>query len=94
MSVSVELIVGMFGLDAAEKMFTNKLLEHKRKAAEAAFQLGTLANNRIDYRAAYEHYTEAATLQPENQEYLEMLSASIVKYPPSIAPEPQTKPAQ
>ena len=57
---------------AAEKLFGDVVQSGKRQAAEAAFQLGALANNRIDYAKAYEHYSDAARLQPENPAYLNM----------------------
>ena len=44
----------------------------KQQAAQAAFQLGELANNRIDYAKAYEHYSDAARLQPDNPVYLNL----------------------
>ena len=57
---------------AAEKLFGDVVQSGKQQAAEAAFQLGALANNRIDYAKAYEHYSDAARLQPENPAYLNM----------------------
>ncbi len=57
---------------AAEKLFGDVVQSGKQQAAEAAFQLGELANNRIDYAKAYEHYSDAARLQPENPAYLNM----------------------
>ncbi len=64
---------------AAEALFTDALAQGKaqaaagnEKAADAAFQLGQLAYERIDYARAYDYYLEAATLQPDNQEYLNM----------------------
>ena len=64
---------------AAEALFTEALAQGKaqaaagnEKAADAAFQLGELAYQRIDYARAYDYYLEAANLQPDNPEYLNM----------------------
>ena len=64
---------------AAEALFTQVLAQGKaqaaagnEKAADAAFQLGELAYQRIDYARAYDYYLEAAKLQPDNPEYLNM----------------------
>ncbi len=64
---------------AAEALFTQALAQGKgqaaagnEKAADAAFQLGELAYQRIDYARAYDYYLEAAKLQPDNPEYLNM----------------------
>ncbi len=64
---------------AAEALFTEVLAQGKaqaaagnEKAADAAFQLGALAYQRIDYAHAYDYYLEAAKLQPDNPEYLNM----------------------
>jgi len=37
--------------------------------ARAIFQAGSLAEQRIDWRAAYAHYARAARLQPSNRQY-------------------------
>ena len=62
---------------AAEALFTEALAQGKaqaatgnEKAADAAFHLGDLAYQRIDYARAYDYYLEAAKLQPDNPEYL------------------------
>lgn len=68
---------------AAEKLFGDVVQSGKQQAAEAAFQLGALANNRIDYAKAYEHYLEAARLQPDNAAYLNMaglLALAVARY--------------
>lgn len=64
---------------AAEALFTEALAQGKaqaaagnEKAADAAFQLGELAYQRIDYARAYDYYLEAAKLQPDNPEHLNM----------------------
>ena len=64
---------------AAEVLFTEALAHGKAqaaagnaKAADAAFQLGQIAYQRIDYARAYDHYLEAAKLQPDNPEYLNL----------------------
>ena len=43
---------------------------NKEKAALAAYNLGQLAEGRIDYRSAYQYSKEAADLQPDNPLYL------------------------
>ncbi len=57
---------------AAETLFSNVAQNAKQHAAEAAFRLGELAYNRINFAMAYQYYQEAARLQPENSEYLNM----------------------
>lgn len=57
---------------AAKTLFGNVVQSGKQQAAEAAFQLGELAYDRIDYATAYQYYLEAARLQPENAAYLNM----------------------
>ena len=64
---------------AAEALFGKALEQGKaqatasnEKAAEAAYQLGQLANERIDYAKAYAYYQEAAKLEPDNPTYLNM----------------------
>ncbi|MGH6847493.1 MAG: tetratricopeptide repeat protein, partial [Methylocella sp.] len=54
----------------AEALFRKALSGGKEKAAEAAYQLGQLAEGRIDYRSAYQYYEQAAELQPDNPLYL------------------------
>ena len=56
--------------DAAKTLFANVVQSGKQHAAEAAFQLGELATNRIDYITAYQYYLESVRLQPENATYL------------------------
>ena len=62
---------------AAEALFTEALAQGKaqaaagdEKAADAAFQLGQLAYQRIDYGRVYDYFSEAAKLQPDNPKYL------------------------
>ena len=55
---------------AAEALFGNVVRSGKRQAAEAAFELGVLAYNRIDYAIASKYHLEAVRLQPENTVYL------------------------
>ncbi len=53
------------------------------KAAEAAYQLGELAYEQIDYKKAYAYYREAAKLEPDNPTYLNMagrLSQEVGRY--------------
>ncbi len=51
----------------AEALFQKVLSGGKEKAA---YQLGQLAEERIDYRSAYQYYKQAAELQPDNPLYL------------------------
>ena len=62
---------------AAEKLYqqvltksTAKAEKRTKEAAAAAYQLGVLAESRIDYRKAGEYYQKAVQLQPDNPEYL------------------------
>ncbi|UVJ44301.1 tetratricopeptide repeat protein [Pseudomonas sp. LS1212] len=55
----------------AERLFSSVLAGDKQRAAEAAYQLGSLAESRIDYSTAAKYYAEAVTLQPENPQYLD-----------------------
>ena len=64
---------------AAEALFGKALEQGKaqaaasnEKAAQAAYQLGQLAYERIDYAKAYAYYQEAAKLEPDNPTYLNM----------------------
>jgi tetratricopeptide (TPR) repeat protein len=59
---------------AAKTLFANVVQSGKQQAAEAAFQLGKLAHDRIDYVTAHQYYLEAARLQPENAAYLNMVA--------------------
>ena len=54
----------------AEKLLSDVMLRGKQHAAEAAFQLGKLAANRIDYAKAYEYYSGAVGLKPDDPLYL------------------------
>jgi len=54
----------------AERLFEQGLGQDKARAAEAAFQLGQLAESRIDYASAKKYFGEAIKLQPENAQYL------------------------
>jgi tetratricopeptide (TPR) repeat protein len=51
-------------------LFEQALNQDKERAAEAAYQLGQLANSRIDYVTAAKYFAEAVKLQPENPQYL------------------------
>ncbi|MDD5036335.1 MAG: tetratricopeptide repeat protein [Methylococcaceae bacterium] len=55
---------------AAEKLFAEALKRGQENAAEAAYHLGELAYNRIDYAAADDYYRQAVALQPNNPIYL------------------------
>ena len=50
---------------AAEKLFM-QLAQGKENAVEAAYQLGQLAESRIDYQTAERYYRKALELQPDN----------------------------
>jgi tetratricopeptide (TPR) repeat protein len=57
----------------AEALFQQVLDTQKSnmdRAAEAAYQLGQLAENKIDYLKAVKYYERAAQLQPDNGEFL------------------------
>ena len=54
----------------AERLFQKGLGQDKARAAEAAYQLGQLAESRIEYATAAKYYGEAVKLQPENPQYL------------------------
>ncbi len=54
----------------AERLFEKVLGEDKPLAAEAAYQLGRLAESRIDYATATKYFAEAIKLAPENPQYL------------------------
>src|SRR6478752_9057858 len=56
--------------------------------ARAIFQAGELAEQRIDWRAAYAHYARAARLQPSNWRYAHKagtLADEMVDYPTAAA---------
>jgi len=55
----------------AERLFQKGLGQDKARAAEAAYQLGLLAESRIDFATAAKYYREAVKLQPENLQYFE-----------------------
>ncbi len=59
-----------------------------KRAAEAAYQRGKIAEDNIDYYAAYERYQRAAQLVPENSEYLVVagnLASEIALYDKAIS---------
>jgi tetratricopeptide (TPR) repeat protein len=55
----------------AERLFEKVLGEDKTRAAEAAYQLGQLAESRIDYATAAKYFAEAVRLAPQNAQYLD-----------------------
>ena len=57
----------------AEALFQKALDQSTAQAAEAAYQLGGLAESRINYRKAQEYYAKAVQLQPDNPQYLNAL---------------------
>jgi len=65
----------------AEELF-DKVLKTEEKsiehAAEASYQLGRLAKDRVDYKAAWKALTRAAELAPDNPLYLN--KAGIIAY--------------
>jgi len=55
----------------AEKLFQEVLARgNPAQQAEAAYQLGALAESRIDYGQADKYYRQAVQLQPDNPYYL------------------------
>ena len=62
----------------AERLFEQVLGQDKERAAEAAYQLGQLAESRIDYATAAKYFAEAVKLQPENPQYLN--AAGVMAY--------------
>ncbi|WP_197491358.1 tetratricopeptide repeat protein, partial [Methylomonas methanica] len=54
----------------AEVLFKQVLASGTENAAQAAYQLGELAENRIDYATAEGYFSKAAQLQPNNTQYL------------------------
>ncbi len=57
----------------AEALFQKALDKSTSQAAEAAYQLGVLAEGHIDYLKAKEYYTQAVQLYPSNPRYLNAL---------------------
>jgi tetratricopeptide (TPR) repeat protein len=57
--------------DDAEKNFMQALERGTRNAAEAAYQLGQLAHEYMNYEGADHYYRQAANLQPDNVLYLD-----------------------
>lgn len=57
----------------AEELLSRTYAASTEQAAEAAFQLGELAHERIDYTKARDYYAEAVRLRPENSHYLTKL---------------------
>jgi tetratricopeptide (TPR) repeat protein len=57
----------------AEALFQKALDQSTAQAAEAAYQLGVLAESRINYLKAQEYYAKAVQLQPDNPQYLNAL---------------------
>jgi tetratricopeptide (TPR) repeat protein len=71
---------------AAEKLFQQALEKRTAEAAEAAYQLGRLAESRVDYGQAEKYYRQALQLQPDNPVYLNAagkLSWTLGHYPES-----------
>jgi tetratricopeptide (TPR) repeat protein len=61
----------------AEKAFQHVLNTGTENAAQAAYQLGKLAEDRIEYGAAERYYRRAVELQPENALYLNQAGVFI-----------------
>src|SRR5688500_13191487 len=55
--------------DEAEKLFMRALARSTRNAAEAAYQLGQLAHEHMDYEGADRYYRQAVNLQLDNPLY-------------------------
>jgi tetratricopeptide (TPR) repeat protein len=67
----------------AESLIRKVLSGGEEKAAEAAYQLGQLAEARVDYRSAYQYYKQAAELQADNPLYLNaagMIDHTVGRY--------------
>jgi len=62
----------------AERLLQRELGQDKARAAEAAYQLGQLAECRIHYATAATYYGEAVKLQSENPQYLN--AAGLMAY--------------
>ena len=54
----------------AESLFRQALEDGKANPGEAAYQLGVLAESRIDYQSALRYYQEAVRLKPSNSRNL------------------------
>ena len=54
----------------AEILFKQVLVRGTENAAQAAYQLGELAENRVDYASAEGYFSKAAQLQADNTQYL------------------------
>ena len=54
----------------AEILFKQVLARGTENAAQAAYQLGELAENRVAYASAEGYFSKAAQLQPDNTQYL------------------------
>ena len=61
--------------EAAEALFRQALERGTGQAAEAAYQLGVLAEGRIDYGKAERYYRQAVQFQPDNPRYLNTLGS-------------------
>jgi tetratricopeptide (TPR) repeat protein len=57
----------------AEALFQQAFKKSTEQAAEAAYQLGVLAESRINYQKALGYYQKAVQLQPDNHRYLNVL---------------------
>ncbi len=71
----------------AETLFNKVKENHTNHAAEAAYQLAKLAEDRIDYATARENYIQAAQFDPENSKYLNsagMIMATLAQYDKAI----------
>ncbi len=56
--------------EKAEALFQQVLKQDMKSAAEAAYQIARLAENKIDYHKALQNYKWAAKLNPQNRMYL------------------------
>jgi tetratricopeptide (TPR) repeat protein len=63
---------------AAAVLFQQVLQKGQDQAAQAAFNLGLLAEARIDYAGARRYYEAAARLQPNNSIYLNAVGSILL----------------
>jgi Tfp pilus assembly protein PilF len=73
---------------AAEKLLKGALSQQTKNAADAAFQLGSLAESRVDFRAATEYYLKAVDLDATDPSYLQAaadISYQIGRYPEALS---------
>ena len=72
----------------AEALFRQALEDGKENPGEAAYQLGVLAESRIDYQSALRYYQEAARREPGNSRYLEAAGLMLCEFSQYAEAEP------